>query len=522
MTRRRKIILAVLAVAVVGAGGFIALGRAAGTNGTGGPAAAGRGDARPVVRTVHPRLDPTFRISNQQIAAVEPFYQAGLRARAAGLVRSVSREIGEPVREGDLLVEIDAPDLEQDLEQKEAVIRQREQEGRVSQAMLGHAEAAVRTADAAVAQKRAEAKQAAAARDYKQKLFHRLQVLLQEQVIQPKVVEETEQDYLSAESAAEAARVAVEKAKADRAEKEASLTVARADTELKSALIAVARKDRDKAAAAAGFARIAAPFDGVVVRRNVDPGVFVQNATTGTSEPLITVARVDLVTVAMKLPDVAAPFISLDTDVEVRFDDLPGLAVRGKVTRFAPAIDGSDRTMRVEVDIFNGTRSDFQMFLANTYAEAVAPLSPGCGLGTAAAVLAAERHRALFHKGVSDGTAVCLDVPTGVGIRPLVPGMAATMKVYLDRVAAAHLLPASAVYTQGGKSYLLVVRDGATRQVPVRVQVNDGRMVKVALLESAGDGKAVVHELTTAEEVVVSRQLEVGPGVKVRTVAGDW
>jgi multidrug efflux pump subunit AcrA (membrane-fusion protein) len=389
----------------------------------------------------------------------------------------------------------------------------------VSKAFLKHATAAIETAAAAIAQRTAEARQMEATRDYKQKLLTRLQGLLKENAIRPEVVDENERDYLASEAALEAAQVAIQKAKADQVEKQATLEAARADIELKSALIEVAQKERDKAAAAAGFARIAAPFDGVIVRRNVDPGMFVQNATTGSSEPLVTIARTDLVTVVMKLPDIAAPFISRNTEVEVTFDDLPGLVVKGKVTRYSPAIDGADRTMRVELDIFNGSRSDFQAFLANTHAEAVAGLGGGTALGTAAALLAAERHRQLFHKGVSEGTAVFLDLPIGTGGRPLVPGMTAIMRVYLDRVSAAYLLPSSAVYNQGGKTYILLVRDGITQQVPVRVQVNDGRMTKVALLAANGAG---IHELTGNEEIVVSRQLEIGEGAKVRTVLGDW
>jgi multidrug efflux pump subunit AcrA (membrane-fusion protein) len=516
--KRRKIAIGVVILAVVATAGFFAFGRASGKNGTH-KNDGGRTDTRTVVRTVRPRLDSEFRISNQQIAVVEPFYQAPLRARAAGLVRTVRKEMGERVSMGELLVEIDAPDLEQDLEQKEAVIRQRRQELQVSKAMLKHATAAVETAAAAIAQRTAESRQAAATRDFKQSLLTRLQGLLKDNAVRAEAVYEAERDYLASEAAYEAAKVGIQKAKADQVEKQASLEAAQADVKLKDSLIAVAEKDRDKAAAAAGFARIVAPFDGVIVRRNVDPGMFVQNATSGPSEPLITVARVDLVTVSMKLPDVAAPFISRNTDVEVTVDDLPGLTIRGKVTRYSPAIDGADRTMRVELDIFNGTRADFQAFLANTYAEAIAPLGGGTGLGTAAAVLAAERHRQLFRKGVSDGTAVCLDVPAGSGLRPLVPGMSAMMRVYLDRVSSAYLLPSSAVFSQGGKTYIMLVRDEVTRQVPVRVQVNDGRMAKVALLAANSAG---VHELTGNEEVVVSRQLEVGDGAKVRTVAGDW
>ena len=52
--------------------------------------------------------------------------------------------------------------------------------------------------------------------------------------------------------------------------------------------------------------------------------------------------------------------------------------------------------------------------------------------------------------------------------------MTATMKVYLDRVSTAHLLPAKAAHGSGGKTYVLLVQNGMTKQIPVRVQVNDG------------------------------------------------
>jgi multidrug efflux pump subunit AcrA (membrane-fusion protein) len=519
----RKLLAGAAIIALFGGVGVFAYTRASAKSDSGSRDDSARPtEGKAVVRTVKPRLDPGFRISNQQIAVVEPFYQAGLRARAAGVVRAVHKDIGEPVRTGELLVEIDAPDLDADVAQREAVIGQRHKELLVSRALLRYAGAAVETAKAMIAQRTAEAKQAAAIREYKEGYLARVKGLNADKVVPDDVVSEHKRDYLAAEAAAEAAQVAIQKAKADQVEKEASLEAAQADVELKAALVGVAEKDRDRAAAAAAFARVVAPFDGVIVRRNVDPGMFVQNATSGPSEPLITVARTDLVTVVMKLPDVAAPYVSRDTDVEVTFDDLPGLTVHGKVTRFAPAIEGTDRTMRLELDVFNGSRSEFQTFVARTFAEAAAPLGTASGIGSAAAVVAAQANWPMFHKGVSDGVTVCPDFPTaGPGARPLVAGMTATMRVHLDRVAAAYLIPSSAVFSQGGKTYVLAVQDGITRQLPVRVQVNDGRMAKVAILPRPGEG-GVAHDLNGNEEIVVSRQLEVGDGARVRTVLADW
>src|SRR5262245_17067513 len=404
MTRRRKILVTALGAGLVAAIGLVAY---RGLTHKAGAAdkASGNGDvSRAAVRTVHPKKDPNFRIANEQVAWVQPFYQAGLRARASGVIRAVPKEIGESVRSGELLVEIDSPDLFADVEQKEAVIRQRQEELRLSRAQVRLSAAAIEAAKAAVAQKVAEAKQAAATRDFRLGYLERVKAMKADRTVTAEVVYESDRDYLAAEAAYEAAQVAIQKAKADQLEKEASQEAARTDIDLKAALVAVAEKDRDRSAAAADFARLTAPFDGVIVKRAVDPGMFVQNATTSATEPLVTLARIDLVTVVMKLPDVAAPYISLDTDVEVTFLDRPDLKVHGKVTRFSPVIDGGDKTMRVEVDVFNGTRTEFGRFLADTCAEAIAPIGPANGLGATAAAPAAERHRRLSHTAVAEGT----------------------------------------------------------------------------------------------------------------------
>jgi len=95
----------------------------------------------------------------------------------------------------------------------------------------------------------------------------------------------------AAKFATEAAEVAVKKAEAEWREAKANLDATNADVSFKQSLIEVARKDRDLAEARASYTRIAAPFDGVIIKRSVDPGDFVQNATTGSPEPFLTVAK---------------------------------------------------------------------------------------------------------------------------------------------------------------------------------------------------------------------------------------
>ena len=177
------------------------------------------------------------------------------------------------------------------------------------------------------------------------------------------MVEEEERDYLTSVAVVTAARANVDRARTDYSESVSKVEAA-ADTDLKSAQIEVAKKDLDRAKAVAEYGRLVAPFDGVVIRRTVEPGSFVQNATTGASEPLISVAREGIVTIAAKFPDSVAAFARKNTPAVVQVDDLPGVTIAAAVTRYSPSVATADRTMRVEVDLFNGDEADHHRLTA--------------------------------------------------------------------------------------------------------------------------------------------------------------
>ena len=71
------------------------------------------------VVAVNPRRDPSLVISVQQLLSVEPFFVADLRARWLGRFGTWQKEIGDPVKQGELLVDIKVPDLEEQLLEKE-------------------------------------------------------------------------------------------------------------------------------------------------------------------------------------------------------------------------------------------------------------------------------------------------------------------------------------------------------------------------------------------------------------------
>jgi HlyD family secretion protein len=461
-------------------------------------------DELPTVKIVMPKRESAVPIMVDQIAVVEPYYRADLRARASGIVKSVRHDIGDRVRKGDVLIEIDVPESEQDVARCEAMILQRQQELKVSQAKLKDSYAAKDVSAATIKQRLADVEGAVATRDLKKRKFARFQALAAKGSVVGAVVEEEERDYLASEATVTSAQANVERARADFAESESKVEAAAADIDLKLAQIEVARKDLNRAKAIADYARLTAPFDGVVVRRTVDPGSFVQNATTGISEILISIARVDLVTVSAKFPDSVAPSVAVNMPALITVDDLPGVSIPATVTRFAPSVQNADRTMRVEVDLFNGNEEDYRRI--EHVVKKGGPDRPT--------------------KGDSDLIPVRAFPPGAPKTRRLLPGMTGSMQLTIGGYGESYVLPNTAVYSRSGTSYILIVQDGRTKQVPVRVQVTDGKTVRVAMLEprksSDGTSRDVLMELTGQEQVVIARQLEIGPDEAVKVGLTDW
>lgn len=504
-TKRRSAILLIAGLAVVGGGAGVAAMKGYLPNPfVAAKATAGKpeadGDRRPLVKTVKPKREASVPITIEQLATVEPYYQADLRARASGIVKDVVKDIGDEVKRGEVLVEIDVPESEQEVAQKMAMVLQRRQELRVSEAKVKDAKAAADVSAATIKQRLADVTAFEATRDLKKRKLERYRDLAAKGSVVGSVVEEEERDFLASAAAVTAAQANVERARADFAESGSKIEAAEADIDLKKAQIDVAMKEVERAKVVVDFAKVRAPFDGIVVKRNVDPGSFVQNATSGMSEPLVSISRVDLVTVSSRFPDSAAPYLAVGTPAVVHVDDLPGVTIPAKVTRFSPSIQNSDRTMRVEVDLFNGSETEYAEILQGLKAKGP------------------DRHT----KSAADPMPERAFPADAANKRRLMPGMAGTIKLSVGGFGESHVLPTTAVYGRSGANYILIVEDGKTRQLPVKVQLNDGKTVRLAIVEKRKDGREVLVELTGREEVVVARQLEVGDGSAVRAGASEW
>ena len=73
----------------------------------------------------------------------------------------------------------------------------------------------------------------------------------------------------------------------------------------------------------------------------------------------------------------------------------------------------------------------------------------------------------------------------------LLPGMFGQMTLVLRHFEKAYMLPSSAIVALGGFAYIYVVQDGKAHIQPVEVQIDDGKLAKVELLNSRVRSSAI-------------------------------
>jgi len=280
-------------------------------------------------------------------------------------------------------------------------------------------------------------------------------------------------------------------------EAKAKLEAANADVKLKDALIGVVQKDRDKAQAQADYSQVTSLFDGHIKHRHADPVSFVR-----IGDLVLTVERTDIVTVIMKVPDTFAPLVFEETEAIIEMSGLPGLAIQGRVTRFSPSLEtkANDRTMLVEVDLFNGTEREYERFLGR------------------------ERAKKVPFEDLKEGPLPLVPKVTGPNageFHRLLPGMYGEMRLVFRKLADDYLVPSDAIVMDGGTPYLFLAQDGKAHRVQVEIQVDDQKLAKVTLLEKTGDGQ-VKRSLTEKDVIIYSNLGELTDGEPVSPISVDW
>jgi HlyD family secretion protein len=295
----------------------------------------------------------TLHLAIRQPGSIQAFEQTPIYSKLAGYVRQWRVDIGDRVHKGDVLAELWVPEMEVELRQKEALVQQGEAEIRQAQQTAAAAAASLRSAEARVKEAESGRLRAQAAYRRMQSQYERLTRAGQSGVLDKDAVEETRYAFEAAEAGLGEVEARVKTAETSREESAAQLGKAQADISVAEAHLRVARANRDQVQAFLEYARLTAPFDGVVTRRNVDTGHFVQPATGGKSEPLYVVERRDSVRVFAEVPEADAGWIHKGDKGRVRVQALRGREFATEVARTSYSLDRTTRTLIAELDLAN-------------------------------------------------------------------------------------------------------------------------------------------------------------------------
>jgi len=288
------VLAAVVVAALLGAGIYVGMRDRAGAEAT---LAADTSEAAvPIVDVVHPQGDAPDQVlvlPGQTIAFIDtPIY-----ARTSGYLQSWNFDIGAHVRRGDLLAQIETPELDQQLVQARAQLVQ-------MQASLVQSQASMELAKVT---------------NSRSSILVRQGWTTQQQ---------GDQDQLSYAGSI------------------AAVDVARANLQAQQAQV-------DRLEQLTGFERVVAPFDGVITARNTDVGALINAGAGGPATELFHMTATKTLRIFVAVPEFYSPSMRTGATATVTLEEYPGQVFQGTLTRTDNAIDPASRTLRVEVDVDN-------------------------------------------------------------------------------------------------------------------------------------------------------------------------
>src|SRR5690242_20226753 len=273
-----------------------------------------KGDPRAVTvavaRAAHEDLSHELVLT----AEFRPYQEIDVHAKVAGYVKNIYVDVGDRVKEGQLLTVLEIPEMQDD---------------------LTRALAAKRRSSAELERARDELVRSQSAHEASHLSYTRLAEVIKQR---PNLVAQQEIDDALARDRVSEAQVGAAKEALAAAEQG----------------VQVATADEEKIKTLAAYARITAPFTGVISKRYADTGAMIQAGTASQTQamPVVRLAEDHLLRLVLPVPESVVPRVRVGTPVAVRVPSL-NRTFAGKVARFTSQVQLSTRTMDTEVDVPN-------------------------------------------------------------------------------------------------------------------------------------------------------------------------
>jgi RND family efflux transporter MFP subunit len=266
--------------------------------------------AAAVVKVARHNIADSLEIASE----FQPYQEVDVYAKVSGYIHQLNVDYGTHVKQGQVLAVLEIPELQQQLQQDEAAVRRSEQEVTRAREELNRAQSAYSVAHVSYTR------------------------LAEVQKSRPELVAQQEIDVAQGKDLEASANVSSEKA-----------ALAAADQGLLAAKAALG-KDQ----AMFDYARMTAPFDGVVTQLYASKGALLPAGTSSSKSDsgLCRLSQNNLLRLVIPIPERAVSDIHVGQTVAVNVSGI-NKAFNGKIVRFSDQIDTTTRTMHTEVDVPN-------------------------------------------------------------------------------------------------------------------------------------------------------------------------
>jgi len=276
-----------------------------------------------VAKVVKKSLGRDITLSSELV----PFQEIDVYAKESGYVKKLLVDYGSHVKAGQVMAILEIPELEAQLQEDQAEIK---------------------NAMNQVSRAEHEFHRYQAQYNALHLQYTRLDQVFKSQpgIVAQQEVDDAQGKDLAASSQVDAGQAALEAA-------QSQLSVSRAKLAHDQSLF--------------DYARITAPFAGVVTERYANLGTLVQGGTNSSTQaiPIVKLSEDDLFRLVIPVPESYVRFIRVGDHVNVRVPSL-NQTFSGKVARFSVDVKEETRTMHTEVDVENPKR----VLVPGMYADA--------------------------------------------------------------------------------------------------------------------------------------------------------
>lgn len=282
-------------------------------------------------------------------AEFKPFQEVDLMAKVAGYVKTIKVDVGDRVKQGQVLATLEIPEMADD---------------------RARAKAGVDRSVAEVARAKDQLQQTQSAHEIAHLSYTRLAEVSKQK---PGLVAQQEIDDAHGKDLVAEAQISAARSNLVAAEEQVHVN----DAELQ------------RIKTMFDYTSVTAPFAGVVTKRYADTGSMIQAGTASSSQamPLVKLSENSLLRLILPVPESAVPTVHLGQQVDVRVPTLKR-SFPGRVARFSDKLSLATRTMDTEVDVPNanlilipGMYAEVNLSLDNRHRVLVVPV-PAVDVGS--------------------------------------------------------------------------------------------------------------------------------------------